>query len=468
MSSPRLLVIGAGPTGLGAAYRLQELGYTNWAIYEQHAYVGGHAASWVDPQGFTWDEGCHVLFSHYPYFDQLIDRLLGAEYLEHMRESWISLYGCWVPYPFQNNIRHLPKEVMWECVDGLLDASRPQGTAPRTFADWTLQTFGQGIAKHFLLPYNRKVWAYDPAQMGYQWIGERVSTVDVKRVLKNIVLGLDDVAWGPNRTFKFPKQGATGELYRRIRPFIERHLSLQRRLRHVDLTAKQVTFSDGTQDTFDAMVYTGALDELMQMATPVPAPLREAARALAHNNLYVVGIGVERPRDDQRCWLYFPEPQFPFYRVSNFSMYSPLNVPGGDVQRYSSFMCEMSFQPDDAQWTQLSRDAVVERTVKGLIASGLLEEADVAKIVSKHVIRVEYGYPVPTLDRDRILAALHPFLEEHAIYSRGRFGAWRYEIGNMDHSVMQGVEAVDRLLHGVDETVWQPAIDRAATVIAKA
>lgn len=459
MSSPRILIIGAGPTGLGAGYRLQELGYSNWALYERHPYVGGHAASWVDPQGFTWDEGCHVLFSHYAYFDRLIDRLLGDDYLEHMRESWIRLGESWIPYPFQNNIRYLPPAMVLECLEGLLDAAGGPARPPAHFAEWVHQTFGAGIARHFLLPYNRKVWACDPARMAYQWIGERVSTVDVKRILRNVVLGLDDVSWGPNRTFKFPTRGATGELYRRMASGLQSQIHLEKRLSGVDLARKQVTFADGTHDLFDALIATGPLDELIAMAAPVSPHLQEAAGRLVHNRLYITGIGLSRPNPTSRCWLYFPEDRCPFYRVSNFSMYAPSNVPNGDVERYSSFMCEMSYLPGDPVWTDLPAEAVIDRTVQGLLRVGVLEPSDLPKIVSRHVIPVDYGYPVPTLDRDEILALLQPFLESHQVYARGRFGGWKYEIANMDHSVMQGVEVVNRLLQGEPETVWRPMED---------
>ena len=77
MNTKRIVIIGGGPTGLGAAYRLHELGYDNWTLYEKHDYVGGHASSHVDAHGFVWDEGGHVIFSHYPYFDKLIDDMLG-------------------------------------------------------------------------------------------------------------------------------------------------------------------------------------------------------------------------------------------------------------------------------------------------------------------------------------------------------------------------------------------------------
>jgi len=79
MTSKKIVIIGGGPTGLGAAYRLHELGYDNWVLYEKYDYVGGHASSHVDARGFVWDEGGHVIFSHYPYFDKLVDDMLGKE-----------------------------------------------------------------------------------------------------------------------------------------------------------------------------------------------------------------------------------------------------------------------------------------------------------------------------------------------------------------------------------------------------
>src|SRR6266568_8134550 len=97
MAEKRIIIIGAGPTGLGAAYRLYELGYDNWTLYEKSRDVGGHATSHVDSDGFVWDEGGHVIFSHYPYFDRLINKMLGSEVHERVRESWIVTRGAWVP-----------------------------------------------------------------------------------------------------------------------------------------------------------------------------------------------------------------------------------------------------------------------------------------------------------------------------------------------------------------------------------
>ena len=78
-TNPRIVIIGAGPTGLGAGYRLQELGYDDWVLLEANDYVGGLATSFTDDKGFTYDIGGHVMFSHYAYYDELVDRLMGGE-----------------------------------------------------------------------------------------------------------------------------------------------------------------------------------------------------------------------------------------------------------------------------------------------------------------------------------------------------------------------------------------------------
>jgi hypothetical protein len=146
--------------------------------------------------------------------------------------------------------------------------------------------------------------------------------------------------------------------------------------------------------------------------------------------------------------MYFPESDSPFYRVTYLSNYSPKMTPPGD---YFSLLAEVSASP----FKQENPDDVVDRTIKGMVNSKLLTPEQVeSKIVSRQLLRVPYSYPVPTIGRDRALGAIHPWLTKQGIYSRGRFGAWRYEIGNTDHSVMQGVELAEYLSQGTPERTW--------------
>lgn len=448
----RILIIGVGPTGLGAAYHLYKLGYKQWHVYEQHNYVGGLASSVVDPQGFTWDMGGHVLFSHYPYFDQAVAESLGGAYYTHQRESWVRMLQTWVPYPFQNNVRYLPDYALAECIEGLKKLRGIPAQAAN-FKEWMDSVFGAGIVKYFMEPYNRKVWATPPEQMSKDWIAERVSVIDLARIERNVAEQRDDVNWGPNNTFRFPRKGGTGAIYEGIAEKFRDKISFGHAMRAVDLEKKQVTFENGRVVAYDVLINTSPLDLFIRSCVQVPENVRTAAEDLVHNSGFVVGIGCRGRRDDSKCWMYFPEQNAPFYRVTNFHHYSHFNVPDGAGDRYFSLMCETSCPAFDPA----RRKTIVDETIAGLTASSLLALEEHGAIVSRYVIDLPYSYPVPTLHRDRGLQCIQPYLESKDVYSRGRFGGWKYEAANMDHSFMQGVEAVDRILTGKREVTYPGA-----------
>lgn len=461
-TQPRIVIIGAGPTGLGAAYRLRELGYTNFHMYDRHPYLGGLAHSFVDPVGFTWDIGGHVMFSHYEYYDRCFDALMGDDYTLNDRESWVRTMGCWVPYPFQNNIRHLPPQACYECLSGLIRAQSGRGAIKHhsdatNFGEFIDAVFGEGIAKHFMRPYNFKVWAHPPEMMNKQWIGERVAVLDVDRALRNVVLGLDDFGWGPNNRFKFPLRGGTGEFYHRFAAPLAGHFTLRRAVRSIDVDARVITFADGGAERYDTLITAMPLDVLCRdiLRGEVPATIRDAACRLRHSSGYMVGLGIKRPCPSTKSWMYFPDSDSPFYRVTYLSNYSPFMTPepyttdagGRRNGRFYSLLCETScseFKPVDGS-------RIVEDTIRGLENSGLLEPGERDDIVSTWTYYADYSYPTPTVDRDAILAQVIPWLESRGIYSRGRFGMWKYEVANTDHTLMQGVEVVDRLLNSVPE-----------------
>jgi UDP-galactopyranose mutase len=301
--------------------------------------------------------------------------------------------------------------------------------------------FGAGIAKHFMMPYNFKVWAHPPRMMNKEWIGERVAMVDIQRVLGNVVLDRDDAGWGPNSTFKYPLHGGTGGLFERMQPYVAQNLRLNAPVASVDVDRKEVVLQDGSREPYDILMNTTPLDLLVRhMTGDVPDEARCQASRLRHSGSYIVGVGVNQPSPSKKCWMYFPESSSPFYRVTYLSNYSPEVVP--DASRNYSLLAEISH----SEFKPVDRSRVVEDTVQGMINTQLLSEHDRADIIDTHVIERDYTYPTPSLERDEALRTLHPWLESRDIYSRGRFGAWRYEVGNMDHSVAQGVEWVNRIV----------------------
>jgi protoporphyrinogen oxidase len=144
----RVLIVGAGPAGLGAASRLLEAGHPDWLLVEARDGAGGLASSVLDERGFTWDLGGHVQFSHYARYDRALDRALGDAWLWHQRESWVWILGRFVPYPFQNNLHRLPEAAAARCLAGLeAAAAPPRGRPPPHNGEWVDTSIGEGKAE---------------------------------------------------------------------------------------------------------------------------------------------------------------------------------------------------------------------------------------------------------------------------------------------------------------------------------
>jgi len=431
-----LLILGAGPTGIGAALRAEELGM-DWRLLEAADTPGGLASSFVDAQGFTWDLGGHVQFSHYAHFDAAMDRALGpGGWLTHERESWIRFQNRWVPYPFQYNLHRLSPAERDRCLAGLQNAGGPP---PSNFDQWLLRSFGEGIAELFLRPYNRKVWACDPAEMDFQWIGERVAAPDLAKVLHGIRTGEDAKSWGPNATFRFPKHGGTGAVWRALAAELPpERCHYGDAVERIDPARRALHTRRGHRYEYRHLLSTLPLDTLIRIAPGIlPA---ETADRFVFSATHVVGIGLEgQPPPDLRgkCWMYFPGANSPYYRVTVFSHYSPHNVPKPGQQW--SLMTETS----ESRGKAVDADRLAEQTLKALVEDGLIP--DPGAVISSACRHLPKAYPTPFLGRDAVLnPVLHAF-ETQNIFSRGRFGAWKYEVSNQDHSFAQGRECVERL-----------------------
>jgi protoporphyrinogen oxidase len=442
----KIVILGGGPTGLGAAWRLHELGHSEWTLIESSSYAGGLASSFQDAAGFTWDIGGHINFSHYAYFDQFLDALIPPSgWLRHQRQSYIRIRDRFIPYPFQNNIALLPPEDTLRCLRGLLRLHNRAAAPVTHFDDWIEAGFGEGIAELFLRPYNRKVWAHPLDQLSATWVGERVASVDLDRLLASVVHRHEDAGWGPNSTFRYPLRGGTGAVWTacaQALPSDRLHFGLPADM--VDLERREVVTSDGAVHPYDTLISTIPVPSLCCLARE-PDLLRSTEGRLISSATLAVGIGLRGkvPRAlAGKNWLYFPEEDCCFYRVTVLSNYSPHNVPdGGD---YWSLLCETSESP----YRPAPADPVAA-TIEGLLKTGLLP--DPAAIVSRWHFRAPYGYPVPSLRRDEALDEILPALERAGVYSRGRFGAWKYEVSNQDHTFMQGIEVISRMLCGEPE-----------------
>jgi protoporphyrinogen oxidase len=446
----KYLIIGAGPTGLGAAFRLKELGEHSFRIIEKESEAGGLSRSFIDDKGFTWDIGGHVQFSHYAYFYKVMRLAIPEnDWIKHQREAWVWIKDRFIPYPFQNNIHRLPVEDIEKCLNGLIALKENDNTV-NNFEDWILQSFGKGIADIFLLPYNLKVWATYPKKMNYTWTGDRVANVDISRVIHNLLNNKDEVSWGPNNTFEFPKYGGTGSIWKNLASLIgDQFFKYNCELLEIDTEKKIAKLPNGQMIQYENILSTIPVNILSEKLRPSSEKLTEVSNKLRYISSHIIGIGLKGKTPEAlktKCWMYFPEDNCPFYRVTVFSNYSPNNVP--DINNYWSLMAETSQSIEKP----VSEETIIEETIQGLIHTKLLNKED--EIISTWKLKAPYGYPVPSTERDLLLPQVIYLTQEMGIYSRGRFGGWKYEVSNQDHSFMQGVEWVNLILLQVPETTY--------------
>ncbi len=443
----KIIIIGAGPTGLAAACRLKELGHENFVVYERNNYAGGLCASFKDDKGFIWDLGGHVIFSHYDYFDGFLKDALGNNFLEHKRKAWVRTRGGWVPYPFQNNLKYLPKDVVSECLPGS-EKCKQRNKKAINFEEWIINNLGKGIAEYFMTPFNFKIWAYPPNLLSADWIAERVSNLGLKEITANLKSTGAKTDWGPNAVFRYPLGGGIGEIFRKTAIFLNHKIEFNSETVKIDPKLKKIYLSNGKKDTYDILINTSPLDKFLKLIKGCSKDLLNTSLDLRHNGVFVAGIGINKPCPSNKCWIYFPDDNCPFFRATYLSNYSPNNTPGS--KRYYSLLCETAY----SEYKRESKSEIIEKTIRGLINSGLIKEADRKFIVSRFLFDINYAYPIPTLKRDDVLKKVQSKLEQMDIYTRGRFGAWKYEIGNTGHSVMQGKEVADRILKKGKENVW--------------
>jgi protoporphyrinogen oxidase len=286
------------------------------------------------------------------------------------------------------------------------------------------------------------LWAYPLEQMSSQWIRDRVAVPEVEQVLRSVCLDESSTAWGPNATFCYPRRRGIGAVWRAVANTLPAdRIQFGERVVRINAERKFVWTACGRRYTYDHLISTMPLDQLLRMLGN--GQRAQTASGLARTSTHVVGIGVngECPRMlESKLWIYYPDNSVPFYRVTVVSNLSPENTPR--PEKTWSLMAEVSESP----FRRLSKGNLIGQVIQGLQSVGVLRASDT--IISQWHREVSHGYPVPTLGRDRILAETLSQLQTHGSYSRGRFGAWKYEVGNQDHSFMQGVEAVEHIVHG--------------------
>jgi len=425
----KVFILGGGLAGLSAAYHLKD----RCTILEKEDRLGGILRC-EKVNGFEFDRAPHLLYSKDDYASKIIKSvLLKNNFYEKRRKSWVFSKNVFTKYPFQANQFGLPPEVIKECVLGLIEAKYELKLKPTNFKEWCLATFGKGISKHFMIPYNEKLWAIPLEKMDFNWIAERVPMPKVEDVLEG-ALRLQKKDFGPNTFFWYPKNGGIEKLVEGFEPFVK-NVQLNSEVTQIDTEKKEIEINGDKKESYEKIISSLPLPVIVKLIKNTPQKILDAAKRLEFNKVHIVMIGINRESKviGDKHWVYIPEKDFIFYRLTFMRNFLRSMVPEG----CDSVIAEVS----ESKHKKLGSEDLVEETVRGLKKMGIMKESD--KVIASKVVVINPAYIIYTHNHKETVGEIHRFLRENDILCCGRFGNWEYY--NMDHAILSGKRVVEEI-----------------------
>jgi protoporphyrinogen oxidase len=407
-----VVILGGGLTGISTAVHLQA--GVPWLLFEREDRLGGHART-DERDGYRFDKTGHWLHLRDSGVKQMVDELLPGQMVAIARRARIFSHGVLTRYPYQANLHGLPPEVIKECLLGVIEAKLAAASAsgdPANFEDYCLRHFGAGISKHFMIPYNEKIWGVPPREITSAWCSRFVPLPNLEQVVAGAV-GAGPPEMGYNQSFLYPKSGGIETFTRALQTRLNGGRVFTRSSPDaVDWRRREVVVG-GECIRYRALVATIPLPELLRRMPELPPDVERHAGNLRCTTLRYLNIGARGQPPADWHWIYVPEKRYPFYRVNVFSTAMASMAPAG----CSSICVEMA---DRGPIT----DAAVRDTTAALVAAGALGDANDVVFADPQLI--EYAYVVFDQNYYEATRAIFSFLEANAIYPRGRYGAWTY------------------------------------------
>jgi protoporphyrinogen oxidase len=433
------LIIGAGLTGLSCAYHLSQ----NYVLVEKETEPGGIVRTRNRHNGFFCDGTGHWLHLRDAGIKVLVNKILPGQLVEHERKAVVHMRGVFTPYPFQANTFGLPPEVGMECLLGLLQARHPgdfglaaPAAPPRDFRESVEQLFGEGICRHFMVPYNEKLLGVKLEEISATYAERFIPRPSLEAVVKG-AFGFSREALGYNAKFVYPREGGISSLPKALASALPIPPRYETMIRSVSLGKRTATLFTGQQIRFNHLVNTMPLKNFVGILSDAPARIREAAAKLRATTVQYFDIGVRGPGDvaSRYHWIYFPEPEFVFYRVGSYSAVHASAAPAG----CRSYYVEMS--GGDAIELLKQPERLRQRVLTDLKRARVLSAED--EIVFMELCDIPHAYVIFDSNYELCRNQILEYLEANGAFTGGRWGGWNY--GGMEDALLEGRQVATQL-----------------------
>jgi protoporphyrinogen oxidase len=455
-----VLIIGAGPAGLTAAYELAKLG-RRATLLEADDQVGGLART-VNYRGYRFDIGGHRFFSKIPLINDLWHEILGEDFLLRPRLSRIYYREHFFDYPLKalNALTGLgPVEALLVMLSYTKAQLLPRAEETN-FEQWVANRFGYRLYNIFFKTYTEKVWGMPCTEIAADWAAQRIKNLSMYEALRNAVFSTKQARDGQIVTtlidqFHYPPLGP-GMMWERCAEMLAAQGNETipgvrvERIRHrngqLECVYGRTSAGEAVEFGADHFISTMPLRELIHALDPAPPDhILRAASALRYRDYLTVVLIVKRALVFPDNWIYIHSPKVKMGRIQNYKNWSPAMVP--DSSR-TSLGLEYFLWDNDAEWSW-SDARLIELGIRECAQIKLIDPHDVE---DGTVVRIQKAYPVYDQWYHTSLATVRQYLESFPnLQTIGRNGLHRYN--NQDHSMLTGIYAA-RNIAGERYDVW--------------
>jgi len=456
-----VVIIGAGPAGLTAAYVLSKAGVRS-IVLEKDQIVGGLART-VNYKGYYFDTGGHRFFTKAESVEHIWKEVLGQELLRRNRLSRIYYNKKFFYYPLRplnallglgvwNSLR-----IFFSYVASQLFPSKEE----KTFEQWVSNRFGKRLFKTFFKAYTEKVWGISCDEISAEWAGQRVKGLSLITALRNAILKNSNGRSDKSNVIKtlidefdYPKLGP-GMMWKAMVDTIQRNGSqvcLGREVLSIRWTGNKVDGleiqNDGQIELLHGKHFISSmpLREAIQKFKPeAPPEVLRAAKDLRYRDFLTVALIIKRTSLFPDTWIYIHDPEVKVGRIQNFKNWSPFMVP--DPNKTCLGLEYFCFE-GDALWT-MPDDALIDLAKKELEILGLANGEDVE---DGTVVRMPKAYPIYDSTYRQSLDVVRQFLTRFGNFQTvGRNGMHKYN--NQDHSMLTAMLSAENFL-GANHDLW--------------
>ncbi len=453
MKEQAVVIIGAGPAGLAAAYEFicREI---SPVIIERSGTVGGISRT-ESYKGFSFDIGGHRFFTKNEGINQLWEEMLGPDFLKVNRLSRIYYQGKFFNYPLRpvNALLNLgPVESLLVLTSYCRARLSPQ-PEEKNFEQWVINRFGERLYRTFFKTYTEKVWGIPCSEIRADWAAQRIRGLSLLVAVSNALFG-GQQAKSLIEQFSYPKLGP-GMMWQR---FMDRimagggevilHSEVSAILHdHKKITAVEYSNPETTSElSAENYISSMPISRLVQLFKPQPPPdVLQSAGQLTYRGFIIVVLIIDRQSLFPDQWLYVHSPKVQVGRIQNFKNWSRFMVPD---QRRTSIGMEYFCNENDGTW-KMADDELVEMATREMEA---MEFGPASQVIDSYVVRQPNAYPVYDSTYKQNLLNIRNYLDNfNNLQTIGRSGMHRYN--NMDHSMQTGILAA-RNCCGESHDLW--------------